>query len=186
MSILPCATLASLDQRIHACAAIAMIALLTSAPLQAAQPAREVIGDWRFTSVLDNVEITSIDDGQAKKLLGRVMTIRKEGTRFGEQTCGAPSLEAQRVEPGLYVRREAQIGAGKLRLPNPVTVVDLGCTHIFMKQADRAVIFWDGFFFDAVKIGKAKHRRHQVEALSAPAPDGAAPTASPRSGPIRR
>ena len=157
MSFLPCSTI---SQRIHAYAVLAMTALLISVPLQAAQPVHEVIGDWRFTSVLDNVEITSIDDEQAKKLLGRVMAIRKEGTRFGDQTCGAPSLEAQRVEPDLYVRREAQISTRNLRLPNPVTVVDLGCTHVFIKQPNRAVIFWDGFFFSAVKIGKPEHRHH--------------------------
>ena len=106
MSFLPCSTI---SQRIHAYAVLAMTALLISVPLHAAQPVHEVIGDWRFTSVLDNVEITSIDDEQAKKLLGRVMAIRKEGTRFGDQTCGAPSLEAQRVEPDLYVRREGRI-----------------------------------------------------------------------------
>lgn len=157
MSFLPCATL---GQRIHAYAALAMIASLTWAPLHAAQPAHEVIGDWRFTTVLDNVEITSIDDEQAKNLLGRVMAIRKEGTRFGDQTCGAPTLEAERVEPDLYVRREAQISARKLRLPNPVTVVNIGCTHVFIKRPNRAVIFWDGFFFDAVKIGKTGPHHH--------------------------
>jgi hypothetical protein len=149
MSNLRCTTL---GHRIRSFSAAAVIALATCAPSKAAQPDDAAIGDWRLTSILDNVEITSIDDEQAKKLLGRVMTIRKEGTRFGDQTCGAPSLETERVEPNIYVRREAKISARKLRLPNPVDVVDIGCTHVFIKQRDKAVIFWDGFFFGAVKI----------------------------------
>jgi len=138
-------------QRICSFSLVATIAVAICTPLKAAQPGDEVIGDWRFTSVLDNVEITSIDDAEAKKLLGRIMKIRKEGTQFGDQKCGAPSLEIQRVEPSMYVRREARISAKKLHLPNPVDVVDIGCTHVFLKQRNKAVIFWDGFFFDAKK-----------------------------------
>jgi hypothetical protein len=149
MSFLHCTTI---RQRIRSFWAVTAIALATCAPLKAAQSSHEAIGDWRFTSVLDNVEITSIDDEQAKKLLGRVMTIRKDGTRFGDQTCGAPSFATERVEPNIYVLREANISARKLRLPNPVDVVDIGCTHVFIKRRNRAVIFWDGFFFGAVKI----------------------------------
>ena len=149
MSYLRCTIL---RHRIHSFSIVTAIALATCAPLKAAQPGDAAIGDWRFTSVLDNVEITSIDDEQAKNLLGRVMKIRREGARFGDQTCGAPSLETERVEPNIYVRREAKISARKLRLPNPVDVVDIGCTHVFITQRDKAVIFWDGFFFSAVKI----------------------------------
>jgi hypothetical protein len=131
---------------------VATTALAICAPLQAAQPGDTAIGNWKFTAVLDSVDITSIDDEQAKKLLGQIMTIRKDGTRFGDQTCSAPSLEVERVEPNIYVHREAKISARKLRLPNPVDVVDIGCTHVFIKQRNKAVIFWDGFFFGAVKI----------------------------------
>jgi hypothetical protein len=140
--------------------AATVIACFICTPSQAAQPGREAIGDWRLTSVLDNVEITSIDDKQAAKLLGRVMAIRKEGTRFGDQTCGAPSLDTERVEPNLYIRREARINAKKLHLPNPVTVVDIGCTHVLIKEPNRAVIFWDGFFFGAVKVRNQGSQGH--------------------------
>lgn len=142
----------ALCQRIRSFLAAAAIALATCTPAKAAQPGNSAIGDWKFTSVLDNVEITSIDDDKAKKLLGRIMKIRKDGTKFGDQTCGVPSLETERVEPNIYVHREAKISARKLHLPNPVDVVDIGCTHVFITKRDKAVIFWDGFFFGAVKI----------------------------------
>lgn len=139
----------------------AVISIAGCVPSQAAQPAERVVGDWKFTSVLDNVEITSIDDTQAGQLLGKIMSIRKEVTQFGDEKCGAPSLETQRVEPNIYVWREAKISAKKLRLPNPVTVVDIGCTQLFIKQPNQAVIFWDGFFFDATRIDHPKARRRQ-------------------------
>ena len=122
----------------------------------AAQPGQEIIGEWRLTSVLDGVTITSIDENQAKRLLGQVMTIQREGTRFGNEDCGAPSFDSKRVEPQQYLHQEAHISAAKLRLPNPVTVFDIGCTRVFIKKTDEAVIFWDGFFFGAKRIQSSK------------------------------
>lgn len=139
--------------------AMLVIAMTTSLPVHAAQPGREVIGQWKFTSVLDGVEITSIDEKQAKRLLGKVMTIRKEGTRFETESCGAPGFESKQVETKGYVRQEAQISATKLGLPNPVVVVDIGCTQVFIKKPDHAVIFWDGFFFNAQRIRPSKEPR---------------------------
>ena len=144
--------LTALRQRIRSYLVVAAMALVTCMPLKAAQPVDSAIGDWKFTSILDNVDITSIDDDEAKKLLGRIIKIRRDGTQFGDQTCGAPSLETERVEPNIYVRREAKISARKLHLPNPVDVVDIGCTHVFITKRNKAVIFWDGFFFGAVKV----------------------------------
>jgi len=132
--------------------AVFVIALATCLPAHAVQPGAEVIGQWKFTSVLDGVTITWIDEHQAKQLLGRVMTIRNEGTSVGTENCGAPSFESKRVDTNVYIRREAQISAAKLRLPNPVTVVDIGCTQVFIKGADEAVIFRDGFFFSAKRL----------------------------------
>lgn len=150
----------SVSLRFRSLAAMLVIAMTSSLPVHAAQPGQEVIGQWKFTSVLDGVEITSIDEKQAKQLLGQVMTIRKDGTRFGTESCGTPSFESKQVETNVYVLQEAQISATKLGLPNSVTVVDIGCTQVFIKKPDHAVIFWDGFFFSAQKIkpGENLHR----------------------------
>lgn len=140
--------------------AMVAVAFLVSTQALAVQPEPEVIGQWKFIAVLDGVDITSIDEVQAKQLLGRVMTISKEGTRFGDQTCGAPSFNSKRVEPNAYLLQEAQISATKLNLPNPVTVVDIGCTQVFVKAPGQAVIFWDGFFFSADRIMRRKISPH--------------------------
>lgn len=39
-----------------------------------------------------------------------------------------------------------------MALPNPVTVVDLSCTTVFIKKPNRLVIACDGWFFEAVRI----------------------------------
>lgn len=143
-----------LRQRLRSLPAIAAIALaaLSSLPSKAAQPGHEVIGKWKFTSALDFTEPSSLDEKEAQQLLGRVMTIKKDGVRFGDRFCGPPGFETKRVEPNLYLQREAGIDASKLGLPNPVTVIDISCTQVFIKKKNRVVIFWKGFFFEAAKV----------------------------------
>ncbi|WP_137175015.1 hypothetical protein [Massilia sp. HP4] len=128
------------------------IVLTMCLPAQAMQPGHGITGDWKLTSVLDGVDITSIDHEQAKQLLGRIMTISETGVRFGTDTCRVSTFDSKRVVPDLYLRQEARMSAVNLNLPNPVTVVDVGCTRIFLKKSGHAVIFWDGFFFEARRI----------------------------------
>jgi hypothetical protein len=137
----------------HLVAACALAAAAT-APAKAAEPGHDVIGKWKLAAVLDSAEMTSIDETQARKLLGHVMTIGKDGVKFEGETCGAPDFETRRVDPDLYLREEAHIGAARLALPNPVTLVDLSCTVAFLKKPDRLVLHWEGFFFDAIRVRK--------------------------------
>ncbi|GAB3402772.1 hypothetical protein NX774_02185 [Massilia agilis] len=137
------------------------IGLAASAPSYAGQAGHEIIGNWKFTSVLDGVDIAQMDEKQAQHLLGRVMTIRKDGIRFGDERCGADDFEVKRVEPNLYLDSEARISAAKLYLPNPVTVVDTGCTQVFIKKPNKVVIFWNGFFFDAVRVPDSPGSKHR-------------------------
>ena len=111
-----------------------------------------VIGKWRLTKALDSADITSRDEREARQLLGRVVTISKDAVRFGNDDCPAPGLEAQLVAPGPYVREWFHASANNLGLPNPVTVVDLGCANVFIKGRQRIVVFWDGWFFDAKRM----------------------------------
>ncbi|WP_312514692.1 hypothetical protein [Massilia sp.] len=113
---------------------------------------RSVTGEWRLTAALDGAEITSLDERQAKQLLGHVLTINKNKVQFGKTDCGETGFEAQKVEPRLHLRDEFHASSKKLGLPNPVTVVDLSCTSVFIKNRNRLVVFWQGWFFDAVRI----------------------------------
>lgn len=131
-----------------------MLALGSPMLCHAGHPGDEVIGKWKFSGILDLAEMTSLDEKGARKLVGRVMTIRKDGTRFDGEVCQPPDFETKRVEPNLYLQKEAGVGNTKLRLPNPVTVVDISCTQVYIKKRNRAVIFWNGFFFDAVKVAR--------------------------------
>lgn len=111
-----------------------------------------VTGRWRLTAALDGAEITALDEREAQRLVGRVFTISKEHVNFGKRDCGPSQFHAERVEPRLFLRDQFHASVEKLGLPNPVTVVDLSCTTVFIKNKNRLVIAWDGWFFDAVRV----------------------------------
>jgi hypothetical protein len=148
MSFLRCSTLRQSARFFPVVAALALASLTTSVSAVDNQD-RSVIGKWKFTAALDGSEITSLDEKEAQRLVGQVMTISADRVQFGARKCLPPDLDAERVEPRLYLREQAHASAAKLGLPNPVTVVNLGCTVAFVKAKDRLVIHWDGWFFDA-------------------------------------
>jgi len=113
---------------------------------------RRVTGEWRFTAALDGAEIVALDEHEAHALLGQIFTIRKDKVEFGERDCGETGFEAQKVEPGMHLRVSFHASAKALRLPNPVTVVDLNCTSVFITKPKHLIIFWQGWFFDAVRV----------------------------------
>lgn len=113
---------------------------------------RVVTGKWRVAAALDGADIASLDEREAKRLVNRVLTISREKVRFGAHACGPSTFEAESVEPRLFLRQQFRASGENLRLPNPVTVVKLSCTAVFIKNPDKLLIFWDGWFFDAVRI----------------------------------
>jgi hypothetical protein len=156
---MPFFSLLDLRLRVYSIAVACGIGLSTvlAFPAHAADVAPNVMGRWRFTAALDGAEITSLDEREAAALVGQVFTISKRRIAFGSRDCGAPELAVERVEPNLYLREQAHASGAKLGLPNPVTVVDLGCTIAFVKNPDKLVIFWKGWFFDAVRL-RTRHR----------------------------
>lgn len=130
----------------------AVPALWVAPPAYAVSEAESVVGRWRFTVPLDSAEITALDDREASALVGRIFTIAKDRVAFGRRDCGAPRLAVMLIEPTLYLREQAHASSENLHLPNPVAVVDLGCTVAFIKSQDKLTIFWKGWFFDAVRV----------------------------------
>jgi hypothetical protein len=115
---------------------------------------RRVSGEWRFAAALDGAEIVSLDEREAKQLLGQVFTIRKSKVKFGKMDCGETEFDSEIVEPRLHLREAFHASSKELGLPNPVTVVDLSCTSVFITKPNHLVIFWQGWFFDAVRVKK--------------------------------
>jgi hypothetical protein len=147
--------LANLRPRIHSGALIAAIALSAGPTLPAYaidSTDYSVVGQWKLTAALDPAKIASRDEREAQQLVGHTLRISKKELQFDKRVCSMPDFEAERVEPRLYLRERYHADGARLGLPNPVTVVHLDCTSAFVKNPNHLVVFWDGWFFDAVRI----------------------------------
>jgi len=151
MAFLLCATL---RQRVTTLPVIAALTLATLPAWGASanRYERAVVGQWRLTAALDGADVTSLDEKEAQQLVGRVFTISKKSVKFGDRTCGPLDFVAESVEPRMFMREQFHADADKLGLPNPVTIVDLSCTSVFIKNSNRLVIAWKGWFFNAVRV----------------------------------
>ena len=160
---------------IPALAAI-VLAICVLAPAEAAEPDSDVLGTWQLTEVLDSSEISSIDDRQAKNLVGKQLRISKDEVEFAGETCRGPDFVRSQEQTALYLRENAHVAASRLGLPDPVTVVSLTCTEIFLKGTDKIVVHWKGFFFDAIRVSPKTHGKY----LKISSVAGCCPLAAPK------
>lgn len=141
--------------RAPAISIVAVLAFAAATPACAdAAEHKEVgaLGRWQLTKALDAADIASLDDKEAKRLIGRIFTITEDHVRFGKRDCGAPELTAEIVEPKWFLREQVRATSAELALPNPVTVVNLACTFAFVKDSKHMIMFWQGWFFDAKRV----------------------------------
>jgi hypothetical protein len=118
----------------------------------AAQPRNaDVLGIWTLTRILDSAEITSMDHREASRLLGKTLVIQPDNVVIVGETCGASDFERHREPAARYIRENYHAPVGRLGLRDSITVVNLGCTEALLKQKNKIVVFWDGYFYDAEK-----------------------------------
>jgi hypothetical protein len=122
-------------------------------PAHAADPDyADLLGTWRLTKVLDSSEISSLDDKGAAQLVGKTFVIARDKVSLAGESCKEPEFEHHFEDTVRYLREEAHAASGKLGLPEVVEVIDLACTEVLRKNHNRLVLYWKGFFFDAVKL----------------------------------
>lgn len=134
-----------------------MFALVANSA-QAKQPEKnaDILGTWTLTKVLDSADVASLTDKQAAALVGKTMVVRRGSVTFNGQPCRAPELTRHREQAAKYMREGYHARVGYLGLPGTITVIDLDCTEAFLKNKGKIVVFWEGYFYDAIKQPSAK------------------------------
>ena len=111
----------------------------------------DIYGHWRISRLLGAADIAAMSEGQARALIGKRADITRQAFIFNEERCASPSYERTREDLARSFREQGHVSAVGMGLPDPVTSIDAGCTHIFLKKPGVIVIHWDGFYFDAVR-----------------------------------
>ncbi|WP_296002346.1 hypothetical protein [Rugamonas sp.] len=111
----------------------------------------DIFGRWTTIGILDTADVAGMSARQAHKLLGKHLEIGTEALTFDGENCESPTYSRELREPAKYLREEWHTRAGKLQLPNPVTVIDAKCTDLFLTGKGSMVFNWNGFFLSAKK-----------------------------------
>lgn len=144
-----------MPMRVHALTLTATLSIIACVPrpvLAAEQDNTDLVGTWTLTKVLDSSGISSIDDKQAAALVGKTLVITPEKVTVAGESCRrAPKFTRHYEDAAQYIRESAHAPVGRLGIPSVVEAVDLACTEALIKRYDQVVIYWKGFFFDAVR-----------------------------------
>lgn len=116
----------------------------------------DILGTWTLTKVLDSADVASLTDEQAAALVGKTMVVRRDSVMFDGEPYRAPELTRHREDAAKFMREGYHARVGYLGLPDTITVIDLDCTEAFLKSRGKIVVFWQGYFFDAIKQPSAK------------------------------
>jgi hypothetical protein len=116
----------------------------------------DILGSWTLAKVLDSADVASLTDEQAAALIGKTVVVRRDSVMFDREPCRAPELTRHREDAAKYMREGYHARVGHLGLPDTITVIDLDCTEAFLKSKGKIVVFWRGYFFDAIKQPTAK------------------------------
>lgn len=125
----------------------------------AAEPINtDLVGTWKLTKVLDSSEVSSIDDAEAAALVSKTLVIANDRVTVAGESCRKPPMFTRHYEDAAqYIRESAHAPVGRLGVPTTVEAVDLACTEALMKGYNKIVVYWKGFFFDAVKLDETNH-----------------------------
>lgn len=137
--------------RLRSKAAIALVTISASLPGHAHQPNDDILGRWRIIKVLDSSDISTLDDKEAAALVGKTFIVQPDKVSLAGEVCKEPDFNRHYEDTVRYLREEAHASSWKLGLPEVVPIVDLSCAEALVKSYNKIVVYWKGFFFDAVK-----------------------------------
>lgn len=130
----------------------AVLALIAhSAQAKQREKDADILGTWTLTKVLDSADVASLTDQQAAALVGKTVVVRRDSIMFNGEPYRAPELTRHLEDAARYMREGYHARVGYLGLPDTITVIDLDCTEAFLKGKGKIVVFWRGYFFDAIK-----------------------------------
>lgn len=103
--------------------------------------------------------ISSRSQSQVDQIIGKFTTISSEQFAFNGRTCTHPNYQRRQEETVSYFDIGWRADVSDIPFPNPVTIIDTGCTtFLYPIRDDHLMIADDGDFFEAVRVKSGTRR----------------------------
>lgn len=128
-------------------------------PAHAQDPNADIYGKWIIKAEIGMGAVTSLNDRQAKRIIGQTLLISPEKFEFNGHTCMRPKYERSQEETVSHFDWAWRTDVSDIPFPNPVTIIDTGCNFLYPIRKDRLMIAEENVFFEAVRVGKMPNKK---------------------------
>jgi hypothetical protein len=132
---------------------LASILALACVQAHAQEPNADIYGKWKIKALIGGGAISSRSQSQVEKVIGQFTTISREQFDFDNHRCTHPDYQRHQEETASYFDAGWRADVSDIPLPNPVTIIETGCTtFLYPIRKDHLMIADDGDFFEAVRV----------------------------------
>lgn len=119
----------------------------------------DIYGKWEIKALIGGGAISSRSQSQVDQVIGQFTTITRDRFDFNGRACSHPHYQRRQEETVSYFDMGWRADVSDIPFPNPVTIIDTGCTtFLYPIRKDHLMIADDGDFFEAVRVRSDTHR----------------------------
>ena len=134
--------------------------LLLACSTASAENHSALSGVWRVTSILDTSPSVSLSMKEAKRLIGKRLTVSEAEIKISNLVCKKPefTVSTEKTFEFFYGIQGYRTDPVHLRLPENVTAIKVDCvapfdiSAFFLSGKNRIVFEDGGFFFNAIRV----------------------------------
>lgn len=121
--------------------------------VHAQDPNADIYGKWKIKALIGGGAISSRSQGEVEKVIGKLTTISPDQFNFNGHICAHPNYQRSKEETASHFDTGWRADVSDIPFPNPVTIIDTGCTtFLYPIRKDHLMIADDGDFFEAVRV----------------------------------
>jgi hypothetical protein len=137
---------------------LAITIFAASLSVQAKDPLANIYGTWKIKTILGSGAVSSMSDREARQMIGKTVMVQARQFTFNGQACAETSYEETVEDMADHFEREWNTTVKHIPLPDPLTVIDTGCSTLYPLKNGKLMVAEKGVFFEALRIKGARSR----------------------------
>lgn len=129
-----------------------------SLPVQAKDPLANIQGTWKIMTILGNGAASSMSDREARQMIGKTVMVESRQFTLNGQACAETSYEETVEAKAGHFAREWNTTVTDIPLPDPLRVIDTGCSTLYPLKNGNLMVAEKGVFFEAARMTRKGSR----------------------------